>query len=1211
MRRLSSVLLATLIVLGCEPRVTTPGETPAIQPAISDGAHLGNQHFYFLPPLLPTPTYAGTFDAAVAPTVSICEWNVVGGHCGPLVAEFGFGEGGPDVAVTRDVMGQKYHVNWKTDQCLTGPCTLDPTKTYRIRVSVGLAQLGFADVDVVSNGSQLKNVLTNEYIGLVNGKTLAIKFRVEQGAVTVLGPGGSAAIGTSGGNVTTADGSVGLSIPEGALAGTASITAAAVAPPAEGTGPWAPVIELGPDGTTFTAPVTLTMAYVPEELPEGVPESALGVYTLRDGGWALVPGGVVNASDNTVSVPIEHFSYYWIGVVPTTALWQSTPTDLAIGQTTVVSAWVVYCTGTTSCGTYYNLQNVWVWWNPVGTGPVTTAGGWTLTNAYGLAQSPLITAVATGSQDIYAGHYLYSSFTWGAPLRIRVLPSLSFRVINITPNVANGTETYFFGSKRDVGLGQQFPFQVLSNAPAGANTALTFAHGNPGAVAITGNSTIGSGQTLTAVHSLAGVAAGTDRVVVSAPGFWPDTLEVEVAPGTFAIPGWPASMAVGDSVLLRVWLTNPSGTSAESRSTYTSISLGGNANLRFSNPVNPLVNACSGQGCTFPVPFGFTAQAFYMKAVQAGTGSVTVQSPPQYAQYTNTVEIVPPPFETITVAPSPAGVRPGQTVQLTATPRNGAGDPVGGLTIAWSSSTPAVATVDANGLVTGVANGTATITASSGGVSGAATVHVGTPSIAPSPTSLSIPVQQGQSAQAQITINNGGTGLLTGLQAGGFSNYFNGSPAPWVTTSWNTTTAPATLTVTAAPGIDIGPGVHQLRFDVWAPGVNAFTFYSINITVIAAGVTPVNATIAPNPTSLTINVPAGQTRQAQIAINNSGTDPLTNLAAGSFSNYYNGSPAPWVTASFNTTTAPAILTITASPGTSIPVELHKLRFDVTSPGATNSPFTFYSINVNVTPEEIPPLVAAGGKSNCARRADGSIGCWGESSYGATTPVAGLFSTIGGGFFHYCGIRPDQTLACWGYGSDNRTLAPTGSFQQLSVGSEHNCALRTDGTAACWGFLNDGRGSPPAGTYKKIGLGWYHGCAIRADDTLVCWGRNDLGQATAPAGTFKDISGGAFHTCAIRTDDTLACFGGIPAPPSGTFRQVSGTMGGHSCAIRTNGTLACWGQNDRGQAAPPAGQFLQVAAAWLHSCAVRNDRVVVCWGFNDTGALNIPTEFTTP
>src|SRR5262249_580377 len=64
------------------------------------------------------------------------------------------------------------------------------------------------------------------------------------------------------------------------------------------------------------------------------------------------------------------------------------------------------------------------------------------------------------------------------------------------------------------------------------------------------------------------------------------------------------------------------------------------------------------------------------------------------------------------VDPGSADVHSGTTLQLVATPKDGAGTPLLGRTVAWSTSNAAVATVDAaTGLVSGIAAGTATITA--------------------------------------------------------------------------------------------------------------------------------------------------------------------------------------------------------------------------------------------------------------------------------------------------------------------------------------------------------------------------------------------------------------------------------------------------------------------------------------------------------------------
>src|SRR5260370_39897380 len=82
------------------------------------------------------------------------------------------------------------------------------------------------------------------------------------------------------------------------------------------------------------------------------------------------------------------------------------------------------------------------------------------------------------------------------------------------------------------------------------------------------------------------------------------------------------------------------------------------------------------------------------------------------------------PVASVTVRPATASV--GQTVQLTATLKDASGNVLSGRTVTWASGAPTVATVSPSGLVSGVAVGSATVTATSEGQSGSATVTVST-----------------------------------------------------------------------------------------------------------------------------------------------------------------------------------------------------------------------------------------------------------------------------------------------------------------------------------------------------------------------------------------------------------------------------------------------------------------------------------------------------
>jgi hypothetical protein len=98
------------------------------------------------------------------------------------------------------------------------------------------------------------------------------------------------------------------------------------------------------------------------------------------------------------------------------------------------------------------------------------------------------------------------------------------------------------------------------------------------------------------------------------------------------------------------------------------------------------------------------------------------------------------PVASVTVSPASATVAVGATQQLTATTRDSAGNVLSGRLIGWSGNAPLVATVSGSGLVTAVAPGLATITATSEGKSGSAAITVPAPPPPPPPPPASVGV---------------------------------------------------------------------------------------------------------------------------------------------------------------------------------------------------------------------------------------------------------------------------------------------------------------------------------------------------------------------------------------------------------------------------------------------------------------------------------------
>ena len=108
-------------------------------------------------------------------------------------------------------------------------------------------------------------------------------------------------------------------------------------------------------------------------------------------------------------------------------------------------------------------------------------------------------------------------------------------------------------------------------------------------------------------------------------------------------------------------------------------------------------------------------------AVANGTATVTATSGALVGTVTLTVAQA---AATVLVTPEDPIVPIGGTQQLAAAVSDANGNPIVGAAFTWSSSDQAVATSDAAGLVTAVAEGTATVTAASGNASGGVTVTV-------------------------------------------------------------------------------------------------------------------------------------------------------------------------------------------------------------------------------------------------------------------------------------------------------------------------------------------------------------------------------------------------------------------------------------------------------------------------------------------------------
>lgn len=124
---------------------------------------------------------------------------------------------------------------------------------------------------------------------------------------------------TSGGRLRNPAGNVALDIPSGTTMKNASgsplnvisLTVPATVPPAPPQNAIVLTQDLGPNGATFSPPITLTLTYTESALPAGASEAELVIAYWDGSTWVTLPI-MVNAEDNTVSASVSHFTLFGV-----------------------------------------------------------------------------------------------------------------------------------------------------------------------------------------------------------------------------------------------------------------------------------------------------------------------------------------------------------------------------------------------------------------------------------------------------------------------------------------------------------------------------------------------------------------------------------------------------------------------------------------------------------------------------------------------------------------------------------------------------------------------------------------------------------------------------------------------------------------------------------------------------------------------------------
>ena len=298
--------------------------------------------------------------------------------------------------------------------------------------------------------------------------------------------------------------------------------------------------------------------------------------------------------------------------------------------------------------------------------------GWTSSdNAVAtVSATGVVTGVSTGSATISASS---EGQTGTATVTVGVVPVASVMVSPTQSNVAAGQTTQLTATPMDASN------QVLTGR------TVTWSSASPGVASVSGTGQVTGVSIGSAVISatIDGVVGSATVTVVQAPA-----ASVTVAPAT-------ASIAVGASSTLTATARDASGTVIAG------------APISWSSS-DPAVATVSSSGVVTGV----------------APGSVTITAASGSASGTAAVSVTPPPIAKIVLTPSSPRVDEGQTLQLTATAYDANNNVIPGVTFTWTSSNTGRATVDNNGLVTGIRDGNVTITASAGGKSGSVSVRV-------------------------------------------------------------------------------------------------------------------------------------------------------------------------------------------------------------------------------------------------------------------------------------------------------------------------------------------------------------------------------------------------------------------------------------------------------------------------------------------------------
>src|SRR6266480_3954139 len=260
--------------------------------------------------------------------------------------------------------------------------------------------------------------------------------------------------------------------------------------------------------------------------------------------------------------------------------------------------------------------------------------------------------------------------------------------------------------------------------------------------------------------------------------------------------------------------------------TATSTTVSGSSQVKNRGPMaqiilTPLTASAVGGGRV-----QFAAYGRYTAGQSAGTYQVIATQSGGTLASTAAVTISNVPVASVAVSPVAAGLAVGATTQLTATPEDSTGAALGGRAVTWATSNGAVATVSASGLVTGVAAGSATITANSEGQSGRSALTV-----------TNVPVASVTMSPAAATVTVGTTTQVTATPKDANGTALSGGVVTWGTSN-------AAVATVSASGLVTGVAAGSATITATSEGQSGTAALTVtNVPVASVTVSPATASL--------------------------------------------------------------------------------------------------------------------------------------------------------------------------------------------------------------------------------------------------------------------------------------------------------------------------------------------------------------------------------